>query len=95
MKYVYLWYMKMTQEALHKNIADSKVSENWLAKAREAVKKHGMKLVVLGSPFATAEQFVVGVETDVPLDEFNKLGSDLYKIDPAFVDYAKTYIITQ
>jgi hypothetical protein len=95
MKYVYLWYVKMTQEAMQKFIADNKYIQNWLTKAKEAVKKHGMKLVVLGSPFATAEQIVVGVETDVPLDEFNKLGSDLYKIDPAFIDYAKTYIITQ
>ncbi|MFH1180079.1 MAG: hypothetical protein V1710_06945 [Candidatus Bathyarchaeota archaeon] len=95
MKYVYLWYVKMTQEALKKNIADNKYSENWTAKARELCKKHGMKLLLLGSPYATVEQIVVGVETDVPLDEFGKLTTDLYHIDPAFIEYAKTMIITQ
>jgi hypothetical protein len=95
MKYVYLWYVKMTQEALKKNLADSKYTQNWMTKARELCKKHEMKLIISGSPFATVEQFVLGVETDVPLDEFGKLTTDLYHIDPAFIEYAKTMIITQ
>ena len=95
MKYVYLWYVKITQTAMKRYLADSKYGRNWMTKAKEVVKKHNMKLVILGSPFATTEQFVVGVETDVPLDEFGKVTSDLYQIDPDFVEYGKTMIITQ
>jgi len=95
MKYVYLWYVKMSQEAFRKYLADSKYAQNWMTKAKETVKKHNMKLLIMGSPFATAEQFVIGVETDVPLDEFGKLTRDLYHIDPEFIEYAKTMTITQ
>ena len=95
MKYVYLWYVKITHTAMKKYLADSNYGSNWLEKAKEVVKKHEMKLVLLGSPFATVEQFVVGVETDVSLDEFGKVTSDLYHIDPEFVEYGKTTIITQ
>ena len=95
MKYVYLWYVKITQTAMKKYLADSNYGQNWLTKAKEVVKKHDMKLVLLGSPFATVEQFVVGIETDVSLDDFGKVTSDLYHIDPEFVEYGKTMIITQ
>lgn len=95
MKYVYLWYVKITHAAMKKYLADSNYGDGWLAKAKEVVEKHDMKLVVLGSPFATVEQFVVGVETDVSLDDFGKVTSDLYHIDPEFVEYGKTMIIRQ
>jgi hypothetical protein len=95
MKYVYLWYVKITHAAMKKHLADKSYGDNWLAKAKEVVKEHGMKLAILGSPFGTVEQFVVGVETDVSLDEFGKVTSDLYHIDPDFVEYGKTMIIRQ
>ena len=95
MKYVYLWYVKITHTAMKKYLADSNYGSNWLAKAKDVVKKHEMKLVLIGSPFAAVEQFVIGVETDVSLDEFGKVTSDLYHIDPEFVEYGKTMIITQ
>ena len=95
MKYVYLWYVKMTHAAMKKYLADRNYAQNWMAKAKEIVKKHDMKLIILGSPYATAEQFVVGVETDATLEGFGKLTTDLYHIDPEFIEYGKTMTITQ
>lgn len=93
MKYVYLWYVKVTQEALKKNITDNSYGSNWEAKVKEVCKKLKVKLLFIGSPYGTVEQYVVGVESDGTLDEFGKVSGEFYQIDPAFIEYAKTEII--
>lgn len=85
----------MTQEAFKKNLTDSKYIQNWTTKAREVLKKNNMKIVVWGSPYDTVEQMVIGIETDASLDEFGKISTALYHIDPEFIDYAKTLIVHQ
>jgi hypothetical protein len=93
MKYVYLWYVKMSHEALKKAFSDAKYGPNWEAKVKEVCKKQGLKLLFLGSPFGTVEQEVVAIESDSPLDEFGKVSNEFYRIDPVLVEYAKTEII--
>ena len=93
MKYVYLWYVKTSQEALKKMISDNKFGPNWVAKVKEVGKKAGVKLLFVGSPFGTPEQYVVAIESDHPLDEFYKVTGELYRIDPAMIEYAKTEIV--
>ncbi len=95
MKFVYLWFVKMTEAAFKKNLADNKYSQGWQTKVKEILNKHKMKMVVFGSPYYTVEQIVLGVETDLPLDEFGKVAMELYHVDPEFVDYAKTLIVSQ
>ena len=41
MKYVYLWYVKITHTAMKKHLADSSYGDSWLARAKEVVQKHG------------------------------------------------------
>ena len=93
MKYVYLWYVKVSQEALKKMVTDNKFGPNWVAKVKEVGKKAGVKLLFVGSPFGTAEQYVVAIESDNPLDEFYKVTGELYRVDPTMIEYAKTEII--
>jgi len=93
MKYAYLWYVKVSQEALKKMISDNKYAPNWVAKVREIVKKAGVKLLFIGTPYGTVEQYVVAIESDSPLDEHSKVNGEFYRIDPAFIEYAKTEII--
>ncbi|MGD0804295.1 MAG: hypothetical protein ABSA11_09505 [Candidatus Bathyarchaeia archaeon] len=95
MKYVYLWFVKMTEEATKKYLVDVKYFPNWTTKAKEIINKYKMKIVVWGTPYYTVEQIVIGVETDASLEDFGKVAMELYHIDPAFVDYAKTLIVTQ
>ena len=35
MKYVYNWYVKMSQDALKKMVTDNKYGPNWVAKVKE------------------------------------------------------------
>jgi hypothetical protein len=93
LKYTYLWYVKMSTEALKKNIADGKYYSNWAAKAKEVCAKNKEKLLFIGNPYGTVEQIVVAVESDKPLDEFSKLTSALYQIDPIMPEYARTETI--
>jgi len=51
------------------------------------------KLIFLGSPYGTAEQYVVGIESNSLLDEFSKITSAFYRINPAMIEYAKTEIV--
>ena len=95
MKYVYLWFVKMTEGAFKKNLADNKYFQGWASKAKEILNKHKLKIVAWGSPYYTVEQVVIGVETDLSLDEFGKIAMELYHVDPDFIDYAKTLIISQ
>ena len=95
MKFVYLWFVKMTEGAFKKYLADTKYSQNWMSKVKEILNKHKLKIVAWGSPYNTVEQIVIGVETDLSLDEFGKIATELYHVDPDFVDYAKTLIISQ
>ena len=94
MKFVYLWYVKLSQEGLKKMISDNKYGPNWVAKVKEVAKKAGVKLLFVGAPYGTAEQYVVAVESDSPLDEHSKVNGEFYRIDPAMIEYAKTEIIT-
>ncbi len=94
MKYVYNWYVKVSQDALKKMVTDNKYGPNWVAKVKEIGKKAaGVKLLFVGSPFGTAEQYLVALESDSPLDEFYKVTGEFYRIDPALIEYAKTEII--
>jgi hypothetical protein len=93
MKYVYNWYVKASQEGIKKMISDNKYGPNWVAKVKEVGKKAGVKLLFVGSPFGTAEQYIVAIESDHALDEFYKVTGELYRIDPAMIEYAKTEII--
>ena len=93
MKFVYLWYVKMSQEALKKEITDDKFVSNWVAKAKEICKKKSAKVLFLGDPYGTVEQFVIGIESDLSLDEFGKVSGELYRIDSAAIEYARTEIV--
>ncbi len=95
MKYVYLNYFKMTQEAFQSFLNDATVISRWMEKVRELCKKQEVKLLILGSPYGLEEQLVVGIETDLGIDEFTKLKGELYRIDPKFIEYSKTTIIIQ
>ena len=45
--------------------------------------------------YGLEEQLVVGIETDMGVDEFTNLKGMLYRIDPKFIEYSKTTIIIQ
>ena len=95
MNYVYLSYFKLTQEAFQSFLEDASIISNWMEKVRELCKKHKVKLLILGSPYGLEEQLVVGIETDMGVDEFTNLKGMLYRIDPKFIEYSKTTIIIQ
>ena len=95
MKYVYLSYFKMTQEAFQSFLDDATIVSHWMEKVRELCNKQGVKLLILGSPYGLEEQLVVGIETDLGIDEFTKLKGELYRIDSKFIEYSKTTIIIQ
>lgn len=95
MKYVYLSYFKMTQDAFQSYLKDASVIAGWMEKVREICKTHKVNLIILGSPYGLEEQLVVGIETDAAVDEFTKIKTELYQIDTGFIDYSKTTIIIQ
>ena len=95
MKYVYLSYFKLTQEAFQRFLEDASIISDWMEKVRELCKRQDVKLLILGSPYGLEEQIVVGIETDLGVDEFTKLKGELYRIDPQFIEYSKTTIIIQ
>ena len=94
-KYVYLCYFKLTQEAFQSYLEDETVGTDWMDNVRKVCEKHGVKLIILGSPYGLEEQFVVGIETDADVEEFTKIKTELYQIDTGFIDYSKTTIIIQ
>lgn len=94
-KYVYLCYFKLTQEAFQSYLEDASVVAGWMNKVRKICIKHGVDLIILGSPYGLEEQLVVGIETDADVEEFTKLKTELYQIDTGFIDYSKTTIIIQ
>ena len=94
-KYVYLSYFKMTQDAFQSYLKDASVVPDWMDKVREICEKHKVKLIILGSPYGLEEQLVVGIETDAAVDEFTKIKTELYQIDTGFIEYSKTTIIIQ
>ena len=95
LKYVYLSYFKLTQEAFQSFLKDASIISSWMEKVRELCKKQGVKLIILGSPYGLEEQLVVGISADLGVDEFTNLKGMLYRIDPNFIDYSKTTIIIQ
>ena len=94
-KYVYLSYFKMTQDAFHSYLKDASVVPDWMDKVREICEKHKVEPIILGSPYGLEEQLVVGIETDLAVDEFTKIKTELYQIDTGFIEYSKTTIIIQ
>ena len=95
MKYVYLSYFKMTPEAFQSYLEDASVVPDWMDKVRVICDEHKVNLIILGSPYGLEEQLVVGIETDLAVDEFTKIKTELYQIDTGFIDYSKTTIIIQ
>ena len=93
LKFVYLWYLKESQEAVKKEIADDKFVSNWVAKVKEICRKKSVKVLFMGDSYGTVEQFVIGIESDIPPDEFGKVSGEFYRIDPAVVEYARTEIV--
>jgi len=93
LKFVYLWYVKESREALKKEMTDDKFVSNWVATVKEICKKNSAKVLFLGDPYGTVEQFVIGIESDIPTDEFGKVAGELYRIDPAMIEYARTEIV--
>ena len=85
----------MTQEAFQLFLDDATIVSHWMEKVREHCKKQEVKLLILGSPYGLEEQLVVGIETDLAVDEFTKLKGELYRIDSKFIEYSKTTIIIQ
>ena len=85
----------MTQEAFQSFLEDASIIGDWMEKVRELCKRQGVKLLILGSPYGLEEQLVVGIETDLAVDEFTTLKGELYRIDPRFIEYSKTTIIIQ
>jgi len=94
-KYVYLSYFKLTQEAFQSYLEDSSVVSDWMDNVRAICEKHEVNLIILGSPYGLEEQLVVGIETDAAVDEFTKIKTELYQIDTGFIEYSKTTIIIQ
>lgn len=94
-KYVYLCYFKMTQEAFQSYLEEASVVPDWMDKVRAICEKSKVNLIILGSPYGLEEQLVVGIETDLAVDEFTKIKTELYQIDTGFIDYSKTTIIIQ
>lgn len=70
-------------------VTDNKFGSNWVAKVKEVSKKACVKLLFVGSPFGTAEQYLVSIESDSPLDEFYTVNGELYCLDPTMIEYAK------
>lgn len=95
MKYVYMCYFKLTQESFQRFLEDPSTMSNWMSKVREICESHKVRLLILGSPYGLAEQLVVGVETEMNVEEFTKLKNEFYRIDTGFIDYSKTTIIIQ
>ena len=95
MKYIYLSYFKLTQEAFQRFLEDASIIGDWMEKVRELCERPDVKLLILGSPYGLEEQLVVGIETDLAVDEFTTLKGELYRIDPRFIEYSKTTIIIQ
>lgn len=93
LKFVYLWYLKESQEAVKKEITDDKFVSNWVAKVKEICKEKSLKVLFMGDPYGTVEQFVIGIESDSPPDEFGKVAAELYHIDPAVIEYTRTEIV--
>ena len=85
----------MTQEAFQSFLKDPSIISDWIEKVRELCKKQGVNLIILGSPYGLEEQLVVGIETDLGVDEFTDLKGMLYRIDPKLIEYSKTTIIIQ
>jgi hypothetical protein len=93
MKFVYLWYVKESREALKKEMTDDKFISNWVAKVKEICKKNSAKVLFQGDPYGTVEQFVIGIESDSPPDEFGKFSGEFNRIDPAVIEYTRTEIV--
>lgn len=91
-QYVYLSFHKWTETALEKD--PEYWEKTWFPKHEKLCEEYGVKLLKVGIPFGTIEEFLSMYETDLPLAEYQKFRNAVTQIDEErLIAYTKTTIV--